>query len=218
MKLRCVIPTLVCMVCAAGFASAESGPFEVPAGDLIDAVESLAKQYGVDVLYSSALLKGRKTEGLNGTLEPVDAFRALLAGTPLVLREEGRSLLITQVAGAPPPTAAQSSPDQLAQVEIEGARHESLSAMLEELNELEERFYDEYNKVNDIPDLNVYCEHLPRKCQTVVAMRLQGRTGGRVSQPRQHRRHRHALRLLQSQGAADGRLPDACSGADPTTS
>jgi hypothetical protein len=102
----------------------------------------------------------------------------LLGGTPLVLRQEGRSLLITQVAGPSPPTTAQSPADQLAQVEVEAARNEKLSAMRAELDELEERFYDEYNKVNDIPDLAIYCEHLPRKCRTVATMKRNSRIGG----------------------------------------
>ena len=42
----------------------------VPAGDLSEALELLARQYGVDVIYPSDQLKGKKTQGVVGTLEP----------------------------------------------------------------------------------------------------------------------------------------------------
>lgn len=121
------------MICAAALAVAET-PLEitravnVPAGDLMDALESLARQCGVDVIYPGGLLKGRKTQGVNGTLEPVDAFKRLLEGAPLVLSEEGGALLITQAARAPQRTTAQSPADPLPEVQIEAWRETAEAA------------------------------------------------------------------------------------------
>lgn len=67
----------------------------VVAGNLSDALETLAKQCGVDVIYPSSHLKGLTTEGVSGVLETRAAFQELLRGTRLVMKEEGGSVLIT---------------------------------------------------------------------------------------------------------------------------
>lgn len=66
----------------------------VAAGNLVDALEILAKQRGVDVIYPSSQLRGLTTEGVSGLLETRAAFQELLKGTRLVVKEEGGSILI----------------------------------------------------------------------------------------------------------------------------
>lgn len=105
MRLRASLIALAWMTWFATGAAAMPKSVSVPAGDLIDAIESLAKQSGVDVVYPSALLKGRRTRGVDGTLEPAEAFRRLLEGTSLQLSEEGSALLITQGAAVAQPGA-----------------------------------------------------------------------------------------------------------------
>lgn len=172
--MRGAILAFVCMASFAALASAETPKaVNVPAGDLIDAVESLAKQYGVDVIYPSGPLKGRTTPGLSGTLEPMDAFKRLLDGTPLTLSEEGGALLITQSGIAPAPdripsslqaiaAASGTSEGPIAEVEIEAWRGSGLSALRAEIERLESQFYDRYNKANADHQYDVDCTMRPR--------------------------------------------------------
>jgi hypothetical protein len=112
-----------CMTCMAALASAGTPKFvDLPADDLTDAVELLAKQYEVDVIYPSDLLKGRESQRINGAFEAVDAFRKLLESTPLVLSKEGDALLITQSPGASQQATTRDSADELPEVLIEAWR------------------------------------------------------------------------------------------------
>lgn len=79
---------------------------QVPAGPLDDAVESLAKQTRVSVIYPGDLLDGRTTSGLSAMLSPKEAFGRLLEGTSLVLAEERGSMRIAKAASALPQNSA----------------------------------------------------------------------------------------------------------------
>ena len=94
-------PTLCCigLICIASTAIAD---VHVPPGDLGDAVESLARQTRVNVLYPGALLDGRKTAGVAGPLSPTEAFGKLLEGSPLVVTEERGALRIANAADSNP--------------------------------------------------------------------------------------------------------------------
>jgi hypothetical protein len=119
MALRCIL-AFVCMTCVAALASAGTPKFvDIPADDLTDAVELLAKRYEVDVIYPSDLLRGRETRGVHGEFEIVDAFRKLLESTPLVLSKEGDALLITQSSGASQQATTRNSADALPEVRVE---------------------------------------------------------------------------------------------------
>jgi len=183
MKLHCVILAFACMVSAAAVAIAQTPKsVSVPAGELVDALELLAKQCGVDIIYPGGQLKGLKTRGVNGTLEPTAAFKTLLEGTPLTLREAGGALLITRAASVAHRTIAPASADPLSEVQVE-AQREKLSVMLAELNQLEERFYAGYNSFNVDPQYDVHCRMeartgthvLKRVCQPAfVAKAMEG--------------------------------------------
>ena len=144
-----------CMVCSAAFAATPIA-VNVPAGDLTRALESLARQCGIDIIYPSDQLSGRTTSGITGTLEPMQAVRQLLDGTSLTLSEEDGALLITQAA-SPPRAAAPSVPQEpLPQVEVQ-AQRAKLSAMRKELDRLESQFFLEYNRVNSNRQWDVHC-------------------------------------------------------------
>jgi hypothetical protein len=163
MKRRCGFLAFTCMVATAALASAETPKFvSVPAGDLIEGLESLAKQCGLDIIYPSGPLKGRRTQGVNGTLGSVDAFKRLLQGTPLVISEEGGALLITQVEREHRQAGEPISPGPtIDEVEVR-ARRDKLSVMREQLDELEQQFYAEYNKLNAARQYDVVCGTRPR--------------------------------------------------------
>jgi hypothetical protein len=126
---------------------------DVPAGELSDALELLAKQVGADIVYQADALRGLKSAGMSGTVVPMDAFRKLLEGTPLALAEVGGALLITQSHGA----AGLAPADFIDEVEIL-AQRERLSALRKAVVEIEERFFAEYNPLTVNKDYRVYCQ------------------------------------------------------------
>lgn len=91
----------------AAHAIADTQRFDVPAGDLIAALESFAKQADVDLVYQDEQVKGLRTGGVSGDFSPRDAVMKLLEGTPLQLRSDEASgaLLIT----TPSPSGGRAS-------------------------------------------------------------------------------------------------------------
>jgi outer membrane receptor protein involved in Fe transport len=102
MTLRSTLLAFACSISITAYAMADTPKaVNVLPGKLTDALETLARQCGVDVIYASAQLKGLETQGVSGTLEPIEAFRRLLEGTPLVLKQQGTAVLITLPASTP---------------------------------------------------------------------------------------------------------------------
>src|SRR5690349_6017549 len=58
---------------------------DLPAGTLADALNQLAKQTGVDLVYRPDQVVGFKTPAIRGELTTTDAINKLLQGTPLRL-------------------------------------------------------------------------------------------------------------------------------------
>jgi hypothetical protein len=168
MQTRHVVLVFVWMACAATLALADTAKsIRVPAGDLTHAIEALAKQSGVDVIYDTRLVKGQKTQGVAGVLQPMDAFKKLLDGTGLDIQAEGSALLITEAASAPKPAdrfdtlataAAETPPDPTARVTVVAARQESLGTLYPRLESLKRKFYAAYNEANDDPRYEVRCK------------------------------------------------------------
>jgi hypothetical protein len=80
--------------------------FNIPAGDLAHALESLAKETGLELIFQPKELRGIVTQGVQGTLSPQEAVARLLQGTNLTIRtEQGGAMLIS----AAPPVATGAS-------------------------------------------------------------------------------------------------------------
>lgn len=76
-------------------------PIEIPAGDLIDSLERLAKQSGIELVFDADRLKGVKTSGVSGRMTPMEAVRKLLEGTHLTLVEHpDGAILVTPHSAA----------------------------------------------------------------------------------------------------------------------
>lgn len=108
--------TLIAFIGSISFpahAIADTQRIDVPAGGLVAALETLAKQADVDIVYQEEQLKGLQTAGVSGNLSPRDAVMKLLEGTPLQLRtdEVSGALLITPLpsGGAEPSTPANAA-------------------------------------------------------------------------------------------------------------
>src|SRR5882762_7494259 len=74
---------------------------DVPAGDLTAALETLAKQSGVEFVYSAEQLKGIHTKGVHGEFTPEKAVIKLLEGTKLKLTTHGSGALLISENNGP---------------------------------------------------------------------------------------------------------------------
>lgn len=129
MTARATLVAIACLAAPVAFAVADAAKVvHVKAGPLVDALEDLAKQCGVDVVYPSAQLREFRTRGVSGTLEPREAFERLIAGTPLILRQDGSSLLIalpSKPYGALPSSSGSEASENIADEGKEGKSHSS---------------------------------------------------------------------------------------------
>ncbi len=77
LKLKWVRPVLVLYTCSISFAvhayAADPQRIDVPAGDLTAALESLARQSDIELVYRIEQLKGLRTRGVSGTLTSYQA-------------------------------------------------------------------------------------------------------------------------------------------------
>ncbi len=91
--------------------------FNIPAGDLKQALEAYSKQAGQPLLYPSGDVSGIHTKGAHGNLSPDAALTAILSNTGFAVhRESGAAVIVRnehaandftqiQLAAAPAPTA-----------------------------------------------------------------------------------------------------------------
>ena len=76
-------------ISVAAYAIADSPKqINVPAGDLVTALETLARQADISVVYQAHELAGLRTGGVTGSLTPQEAVTKLLRGTKLHLRTD----------------------------------------------------------------------------------------------------------------------------------
>jgi iron complex outermembrane recepter protein len=96
---------LFCSLSIAAFAVAETPrQIDVPAGDLIAALEAMAEQADIELAFQPDQLKGLRTKGVSGLLTPQDAIKKLLEGTHLKVRTDASSGAM--MIAAPMPAAA----------------------------------------------------------------------------------------------------------------
>ena len=113
LKTPIVRPALVALICSVAFtahAIADAPKrIEVPAGELVVALETLSRQAAVDLVFQPDQLKPFRTDGVSGTYTPQDAIRILLKGTPLELRTDASSGAMVIAAAAPKSSSAWAS-------------------------------------------------------------------------------------------------------------
>src|SRR3546814_1291182 len=77
----CGSAALALWLAAAPVAAAQSvRSLDIPAGDLGRALNSFARQANQELIFSSALVAGKRTKGVRGGLEPRAALDILLEG------------------------------------------------------------------------------------------------------------------------------------------
>jgi outer membrane receptor protein involved in Fe transport len=73
---------------AGGMAAAQTRDFDVPAGDLSVALDTYARQSGVQIIYRIADVSGVRSQGAKGAYSPDEALAQLLEGTRFKIRRD----------------------------------------------------------------------------------------------------------------------------------
>ncbi len=115
-------PAIPAMVSAARAQSAER-TISVPAGPLTPALNSLAAQTGLQILFDASVAAGKRTAGVSGTLTPEKALNAVLAGTNVNARFAGSNrVTLWSGPGLSAAGTAQDGTTVLDAITIYGAR------------------------------------------------------------------------------------------------
>ncbi|MEJ0037783.1 MAG: TonB-dependent receptor [Gammaproteobacteria bacterium] len=167
LKTLMVKSSLIAAVCSfsiAAYAFADAPrQIDVPAGDLITALESIAKQAEVQLVFRPEQLKGLRTGGISGMLSTQDAVRKLLEGTHLQLRTDESSGAM--MIGEPTPTAPKPGPHGENE---NGPASPAKTAAIEEVTVTGSRLLTK--STNGPQDVKTFTrEHIERSGQTSVA-------------------------------------------------
>jgi iron complex outermembrane recepter protein len=104
--IRSALAALACSLSFTTHAIADAPKrIDVPAGELIAALETLSRQAAVDLVFQPDQLKSFRTEGVRGTYSPQDAIRILLQGKPLQLHTDASSGAMVIAPAAAPKSA-----------------------------------------------------------------------------------------------------------------
>lgn len=127
-------------VLAPVFASAAD--INIPAQPLDRSLQEFSQLSGIQVTYPTSLVREYEAPALQGQFSVESALDTLLAKTRLTYHVLNTGTI--EIA------------EPMDEVEVTG-KYEKLSAMRKELELLEEKFYDEYNKVNTNHDYDIKC-------------------------------------------------------------
>ncbi|WP_448140393.1 TonB-dependent siderophore receptor [Sphingopyxis fribergensis] len=110
---------LVAMLPTAALAQEAQASFDIPAGDLGTALQRYSAATGVQLVYSSDLVAGKRSPGVSGAMSPQQALGRLLAGSGLTARVSGNTATLLEAGSAGDVTAAQGE-RLLGPVRVEG--------------------------------------------------------------------------------------------------
>jgi hypothetical protein len=85
---------LACMLPAYAWAQQQSAEIDIPAGSLVSGLDALARQTGVQFVYSADQLAGLCTHGAHGNLSTQQALTDLLAGTGYSARRDASGAMV----------------------------------------------------------------------------------------------------------------------------
>jgi hypothetical protein len=163
-RFRALLWGTVIGVLAPLFANAAN--VSIPAQELGTALQELAKQSGVQIVFFSKVVEGRQAPALNGKFTPEAAVAALLNGTGLTYHVLNSRAIEVAAADAAPADATPWSATPVPMTPIDEveifAPHEKLSALRAEIQKLEEQFYAGYNELNTIREYDIRCNLVAR--------------------------------------------------------
>ncbi|HJR11725.1 MAG TPA: TonB-dependent receptor [Rhodanobacteraceae bacterium] len=105
-----VLLVLACMLPAFALAQQPAADIDVPAGNLVTALDTLAHQTGMQFVYSADQLDGLRTRGAHGQLAPQQALAELLIGTGFHARRDPSGAMVIVKDAARQAAPASSAP------------------------------------------------------------------------------------------------------------
>lgn len=114
---RSALFALACLAPAISFAQNEpASQIDIPSGDLVAALHTLATQSGAQFIYQADQLKGLKTSGVHGTLTGTQALSQLLQGTGYGMRRDasGAVAIVRQGKSPRPQNNKSATPSESA--------------------------------------------------------------------------------------------------------
>ena len=121
---------LACMLPALALAQPQTTAIDIPAGNLVTALDSLARQTGAQFVYNADQLAGLRTRGAHGNLTAPAALDDLLTGTGYHARRDasGAMVIVKNPASpaappaSPPTSRTDATPQTLQEVVVTGSR------------------------------------------------------------------------------------------------
>ncbi len=113
--------------------AAETRVFNIPPGELAPALESLAKETGLELVFRPDELRGIRTQGVSGNLSPQEAVAKLIHGTNLRIKTNSAgAILISTTRSVTPaePTAGMLDAEAIWVAELEKAGNKEAGAPL----------------------------------------------------------------------------------------
>jgi iron complex outermembrane receptor protein len=102
-SFRTTLLALACSTSVAAYAQSEVvQQIRIPAGNLVTALDNLARQSGAQFIYQADQLKGLRTPGVSGALSTDDALQRLLAGSGFTVHHDAASGAMVIVKGSGP--------------------------------------------------------------------------------------------------------------------
>jgi hypothetical protein len=156
--LACVTPKIA----GAVDTDSSSHRISIPSLPLASALQELAKQSGIQIVFLSSVAEGRDAPALNGTFTAEAALGTLLNGSGLTFRPLNDRTLQVFVQTEPVAVAVSEvqGSDRLSEVEIRAER-EKLWRMRAEMRTLEDQFFEQYNAINTADELDIRCNLEP---------------------------------------------------------
>lgn len=107
-SLRLKLSVLVCCLHWA-HVQADPRPVDIPPGDLAAALETFAKQAGVELVFSTSQLQGLRTRGVQGSMSVEEAVQRLIEGTSLTVNTDSSGAMFIS---AQRPASSSAAPAQ----------------------------------------------------------------------------------------------------------
>ena len=114
---RVLLLSLACSAALTTYAqTAEAAPINIPPGDLVSALDALARQSGAQFVYRTEQLSGLRTPGVQGAQSAQEALGKLLQGSQFVAQRDasGAMVIVKRTAPAKPRPVRQVSMAQQA--------------------------------------------------------------------------------------------------------
>lgn len=134
-SLRVLLLSLACSTALAAQAqNSVAAPINIPAGELVAALDTLGRQSGTQFVYRADQLRGVRTSGVQGNLSSDQALDRLLRGSGFESRKDSSGAVVIVRQDAAPPRPPQTAPasgqsasaeepvTQLESVQVTGSR------------------------------------------------------------------------------------------------